>query len=65
MTLLFVQRARLLAVLAGLAWMLGLTPSAPVRLLVVAGLVLGTVIDAWPDRTPRAIRITTLRGRGR
>lgn len=65
MSLMLAQRLRLLAILAGLAWMLGLTPSAPVRLLMVAGLVIGTALDTWPDRAPRAIRITTKRGRGR
>ena len=65
MSLLLAQRLRLLAILAGLAWLLGLTPSAPIRLLVVSGLVVGTVLDVWPERAPRAIRITTKRGRGR
>ncbi|MBV9024247.1 MAG: hypothetical protein JO362_10750 [Streptomycetaceae bacterium] len=65
MTALFAQRARLLAVLAGLAWLLGLMPSAPVRLLVVALVVVGTVLDAVSDAVspPAAVRVTTLRGR--
>ncbi len=65
MNLMLAQRLRLLVILAGLAWLLGLTPTMPVRLLMVAGLVIGTVLDVWPDRAPRAVRITTKRGRGR
>ena len=64
-TALIVRRARLLAVLAGLAWTLGLTPAPAVRLLVVGLVAVGTVLDALSDATLRtaAIRITTLRGR--
>lgn len=64
-TALIVRRARLLAVLAGLAWVLGLTPAPAVRLLVVGLVAVGTVLDALSDATVRtaAIRITTLRGR--
>ncbi len=65
LSILLAQRLRLLAILAGLAWLLGLTPSAPVRLLTFAGLLAATVLDAWPDRAPAAIRITTKRGRTR
>lgn len=64
----FAQRARLLAVLAGLAWVLGIVPAAPVRLLTVALVVVGTVLDALSDPAlpPSAVRrITTVRGRGR
>jgi hypothetical protein len=65
MTVLFAQRARLLAVLAGLAWLLGLMPSAPVRLLVVALVTVGNVLDVVSDAVlpPAAVRVTTVRGR--
>ncbi len=65
--LLLARRARLLAVLAGLAWLLGLTPSAPVRLLVVGLVVTGTVLDSLSDAglSPNVVRITTARGRDR
>ncbi|MDI5968624.1 hypothetical protein POF50_004565 [Streptomyces sp. SL13] len=65
MIALFTERARLLAILAGLAWVLGLMPSAPVRLLVVVLVVVGAVLDVLPERLPAAVRVTTLRGRGR
>jgi len=65
MTVLFAQRARLLAMLAGLAWLLGLMPSAPVRLLVVGLVAVTTVLDALCESLPAAVRITTVRGRGR
>lgn len=67
MSLAFAQRARLLAVVAGLAWLLGLTPTVPVRLLVVALVVTGTVLDTLTDHQlpPAAIRVTGLRGRRR
>ena len=66
MSLAFAQRARLLAVLAGLAWLLGLTPTVPVRLLVVALVVAGTVLDTLTDHhVPTTVRIAGLRGRGR
>lgn len=65
LTVLFAQRARLLAILAGLAWVLGLMPSPPVRLLVIALTTAAAVLDALSDRAPAAIRITTKRGRGR
>lgn len=62
---LLVRRARLFAVLGGLAWLLGMTPPAPVRLLVVVLVVIGGVLDALSDAGLRtaAVRITTLRGR--
>lgn len=67
MSLLIARRARLLTVLAGLAWLLGLTPAAPVRLLVVGLVVTGTVFDAVTDHRLRnaPVRITTKRGRRR
>ena len=66
MSVALAQRARLLAVLAGMAWLLGLTPTTPVRLLVVALVVAGTVLDTLTDhQPPAAIRITGLRGRRR
>lgn len=66
MSLALAQRARFLAVLAGYAWLFGLTPTAPVRLVVVALVVVGTVLDTLTDhQPPAAIRITGLRGRRR
>ena len=61
MSVLFAQRVRLLAMLAGLAWLLGVMPSVPVRLLAVILMVTASVLDALSDRAP------TLppRGRGR
>ncbi len=59
------RRARLFTVLAGLAWLVGLTPAAPVRLAAVGLVAAGTVLDALSDAGLRtaAIRVTTIRGR--
>lgn len=54
-------RARLLAILAGLAWLLGLAPPAPVRLVVVGLVVLGLALDHFAGALPAAVRITTAR----
>jgi hypothetical protein len=48
-------RLRLLAILAGIAWLMGLHPGAPVRLLVVA-----VVVDALATPTGPAPSRTTL-----
>jgi len=64
LSLILAQKARLLATLAGLAWLLGLTPTMPVRLLTVVLVVAGTMLDTLtdPGTPPAAIRITTARG---
>ncbi|WNI15722.1 hypothetical protein [Actinacidiphila sp. ITFR-21] len=52
--LLAARRLRLLAVLAGLAWLMGVHPGVPVRLLALA-LVLDALADTRPrTRIPRA-----------
>jgi hypothetical protein len=56
--LLAARRLRLLAVLAGLAWLLGLHPSMPLRLLVVA-----VVLDAFADTGTRPARPRVYRPR--
>ncbi|MFJ6212222.1 hypothetical protein ACIQGZ_02630 [Streptomyces sp. NPDC092296] len=59
-----VRRVRLLAVLAGLAWLLGLTPAVPVRLLLVAVVGVGLALDAVSEagNASAPARVT---GRGR
>lgn len=56
--LLAASRLRLLAVLAGLAWLMGLHPSLPLRLLVVA-----VVVDALADTRTRTHHRRTFRPR--
>lgn len=54
------RRVRLLAVLAGMAWLLGITPTAPVRLLLLALVAVGLVLDALSDAglRPGPVRLT-------
>lgn len=58
--LLAVRRVRLLAVLAGLAWLLGIHPPAIVRLLLVAVFGLALVVDMLADAgtRPGPVRLT-------
>jgi hypothetical protein len=58
-------RARLLAVFASLAWLLGVAPPAPVRLAVVGLVAAGLALDHIAGTLPAAVRITTLKGRNR
>jgi len=52
-----VRRLRLVAILAGLAWLVGMAPGLPVRLLAVA-----VVLDALADtRTGPRVRVKTHR----
>lgn len=44
-----VRRARLLAVLAGLAWLLGVNPPAAVRILLAVVVAVALVLDALAD----------------
>ncbi|WP_327291469.1 hypothetical protein [Streptomyces sp. NBC_01198] len=44
-----VRRARLLAVLAGLAWLLGVNPPAAVRILLTVVVAVALVLDALAD----------------
>lgn len=55
-----VRRLRLLAVFAGLAWLLGITPATPVRLLLALAVAVALTVDALADRDRAAVRITTL-----
>jgi hypothetical protein len=64
-TVLFVQRVRLLAMLAGLAWLLGVMPSAPVRLLAIVLVVIASALDTVSDRASIAVPVTMPKGRGR
>jgi hypothetical protein len=58
--LLALRRLRLLAVLAGLAWTLGITPPAPVRLLLLSVVAVGLVLDQLSDAglRPGPVRLT-------
>lgn len=58
--LLAARRARLLAVLAGLAWLLGIHPPAVVRLLLVAVFALALALDLAADAgmKPGPVRLT-------
>lgn len=58
--LLAVRRLRLLAVLAGLAWLLGIHPPAVMRLLLVAVFALALVVDMLADAgmRPGPVRLT-------
>ncbi|WNI16224.1 hypothetical protein [Actinacidiphila sp. ITFR-21] len=58
--LLAARRARLLAVLAGLAWLLGIHPPAVVRLLLVAVFGVALVLDLLADAglRPGPVRLT-------
>ncbi|MDI5971884.1 hypothetical protein POF50_021535 [Streptomyces sp. SL13] len=64
-SVLFVQRVRLLAMLAGLAWLLGVMPSAPVRLLAILLMVIASALDTVSDRASIAMPVTTAKRRGR
>lgn len=65
MSVLFAQRVRLLAMLAGLAWLLGVMPSVPVRLLAVILMVTASVLDALSDQASITAPTLPPRGRGR
>jgi hypothetical protein len=56
------HRARLLAVLAGLAWFFGITPTVWARLALIPGVVVALALDLLADRAtvPGPIRVTTL-----
>ncbi|WP_225846969.1 hypothetical protein [Streptomyces sp. HPF1205] len=62
--LLAVRRIRLLAVLGGLAWVLGVTPPAPVRILLVLVVGVALALDSLADAGLRPARIR-LTGWGR
>jgi hypothetical protein len=47
--LLELRRARLLAVLAGLAWLLGVNPPAAVRILLAVVVAVALLLDALAD----------------
>lgn len=64
-TVLFVQRVRLLAMLAGLAWLLGVMPSVPVRLLAIVLVVIASALDTVSDRASIAVPVAGAKGRGR
>ncbi len=65
MSVLFVQRVRLLAMLAGLAWLLGVMPSIPVRLLAILLMVIASALDTVSDRASITVPVTTGKGRSR
>jgi hypothetical protein len=58
--LLAVRRVRLLAVLAGLAWLLGISPPALARLALVAVFAVALVLDMLADAgiRPGPVRLT-------
>lgn len=58
--LLALRRVRLLAVLAGMAWLLGITPPAGVRLLLAVVVALALALDALSDAglRPGPVRLT-------
>ncbi len=58
--LLAARRARLLAILAGLSWLLGIYPPLLVRLLLVAAFGAGLVLDLLADAgtVPGPVRLT-------
>ncbi len=60
-------RARLLAVFAGLAWVLGLEPTLWTRLAMLPAVAIAIALDIYADRAavPGAIRVTTLKGTDR
>lgn len=55
--LLLIRRVRLLALLAGVAWLLGIYPPTVVRVILVVAVGIALVLDVLADRAPR---ITTL-----
>jgi hypothetical protein len=61
------HRARLLAVLAGLAWLFGITPAVWSRLALIPGVVTALALDIYADRAPvpGPIRVTKLGGTNR
>lgn len=65
MSVLFIQRVRLLAMLAGLAWLLGVMPSVPVRLLAIVLVVIASALDTVSDRASITPSAMAPRGRGR
>lgn len=62
------RRARLLAVLAGLAWLLGVNPPAAVRILlavvVAVALLLDALADAAAEPPPTGMQGTRGQSRG-
>lgn len=58
--LLAARRARLLAMLAGLSWLLGIYPPVLVRLLLVAAFGVGLLLDLLADAgtAPGPVRLT-------
>lgn len=58
--LLAVRRVRLLAILAGMAWLLGIHPPAVARLLLVAVFGVALVVDLLADAglRPGPVRLT-------
>ncbi|MDI5971518.1 hypothetical protein POF50_019655 [Streptomyces sp. SL13] len=64
-SVLFVQRVRLLAMLAGLAWLLGVMPSVPVRLLAIVLVVIASALDTVSDRASIATPAAAAKGRQR
>ena len=58
--LLAARRARLLAILAGLSWLLGIHPPLLVRLLLVAVFAVGLLLDLYADAgtRPGPVRLT-------
>lgn len=55
---LLIRRVRLLALLAGVAWLLGIYPPTVIRLILVVAVAVALVLDVLADRAP--IRTTTL-----
>jgi len=64
--LLAASRARLLAIVAGLSWLLGIHPPAVVRLLLVGVFGVGLVLDLLADAgmRPGPVRLTGWGRRG-
>lgn len=58
--LLAARRMRLLAILAGLAWLMGIHPSLWVRMLLVASVAVTLIVDALADAGlhPGPVRLT-------
>ena len=64
-TVLFIQRVRLLAMLAGLAWLLGVMPSVPIRLLAIVLVIIASALDTVSDRASITTPVTMPRGQRR